>query len=444
MKYSDLLRNEKVKQAQFKILVNLPFWIAAGIAALVAVGYNVLFKFAEDFAFSLINSGFIYISAPIGILLSFLIGHFIAESALGSGIPQVMASIEISDNSKQPFLLKQLLSFRMLVVKIIGSSIAIAGGAVAGREGPTLQISAALFFQIYRFWPRFLPRPNLLSMILAGGAAGLAAAFNTPLGGVVFAIEELAKTKLSEVRTAVFQAVIIAGIMAQLFLGNYLYLGNRSFNNIPLSAVYETIAISLIVGVVASFFAESLYRAGKLRAGLNFSKKLLMTLACGLLVSLVIYLSNGLSVGSGKEVILHLLENPTQSSDSTFPIARILGLFFTYIGGVIGGIFAPSLSAGASLGHYLSTLLAFENTRLLILVGMVAFLTGVTRSPFTSFVLVLEMSSSNEVILYLMLSATISNLAAKTLFAKGFYEQVTEDILKQHNYTRVEKAAGSS
>ncbi|KYG67884.1 hypothetical protein AZI87_01000 [Bdellovibrio bacteriovorus] len=437
MRPSDILHHEHVKKAQSKIFFNLPFWVAAGIAAVISVLYNMLFKICEEWALHNSHSPILLITAPLAILVSFLIGHFISKEALGSGIPQVLAAAEMAP-SNHPFLQK-LLSIRMLFAKIIGSSLCVLGGGVTGREGPTLQVSAAVFYQLSKLWPQRFPKPQLPSMILAGGAAGLASAFNTPLGGIVFAIEEMSKTHVSVIRTAVFQAVIIAGILAQLFLGNYLYLGDARFQTYTWHALYQTVAIAGIIGVAGSFFAESLFRVTSWRNKKSFWIKVLLTLIFGVLLSLTIYLCGPSTVGAGKTVMVSLLEHPTAPSDISVPAGRIFGNFFTYIGGVIGGVFAPALASGATLGQFLAQSFGFEYVKLMIMVGMVAFLTGITRTPFTSFVLVLEMSDSHEIILYLMLSSIVANVTARLVNSKSFYEQVAHGILQQNAPELLEK-----
>lgn len=422
-----ILQSEHLKSAHDKFLLNLPFWISAGLTALVAVCYTQVFKICEDFARSLADTSWIYLTAPLGMLLSFLIGYFFSQEAIGSGIPQVIAAVELSATHNA--FLKKLLSVRMIFVKVIGSCLCVLGGGVSGREGPTLHISTALFYQISRLWPKKLPQPPLPSMMLAGGAAGLASAFNTPLGGVVFAIEELSKTHISHIRTTVFQAVIIAGFMAQIILGNYLYLGDSKFGSLPYKVLYQTVLIAGLVGITSGLFAESLYRISRWRAHKSFTFKVVMTLFCGGLLSLTIYVCGPQTLGAGKHVMVELLENPTLQASPYLFLGRIFGNFFTYIGGVIGGVFAPALASGATLGQLLSQLFGFPNVKLMAMVGMVAFLTGITRTPFTSSILVLEMSDSHEIILYLMLSALVANFTARLFAPQGFYEQAAEGII---------------
>lgn len=426
-----ILQDPRLLSAREKILLNLPFWLAAGMAAVVSVFYNKLFKLCEDWALAHASSPIILWTAPLAVLSSFLIGYFLSKESIGSGIPQVIATVEASSASHtQEGLLKRFLSIPMILAKITGSCLCVLGGGVTGREGPTLQVSAGIFYQFSRFWPKRFSKPQLQAMILAGGAAGLASAFNTPLGGVVFAIEELSKSHISAVRTAVFQSVIIAGILAQLFLGNYLYLGDTKFGSFPVEVLLQTILIAGIVGIVGAGFAEALYRVTKWRGKKSFAFKITMTVICGLLLSLTIWALGPATVGAGKGFMSNLLQNPEAASSPLIPLARILGNFFTYIGGVIGGVFAPALASGAALGQFLAQIMGFASVKLMILVGMVAFLTGITRTPFTSFILVLEMSNSHDVILYLMLASVIANVCSRIVSTQGFYEQAAHDIIE--------------
>lgn len=145
-------------------------------------------------------------------------------------------------------------------------------------------------------------------------------------------------------------------------------------------------------------------------------------------------------MGSGRSVIIEILTNPQNIDAPTTAFARIFGNFFTYNAGVIGGVFAPALASGAALGQFLGTLSGTESLQIFALVGMVAFLTGVTRSPFTSSVLVLELSDSHEVILYLMLSSLVANLAAKLVSRKSFYEKAAEKITHPGGHSEAKPA----
>lgn len=417
---------QQIRTLHKKILHQLPYWIAACLTALIAVAYAKIFALCEEWALSREANVTLWL-APLGILISFLVGYFVCKEATGSGIPQILAAAEISD--EQSLIVKKLLSLRMIITKVIGSCFCVLGGGSTGREGPTLQISAAVFYQLNRFWPKKLSTPSQSLMIISGGAAGLAAAFNTPLGGVVFAIEEIAKTHISFIRTSVFQAVIISGIISQAVMGNYLYIGKSSFDTSTVGLILYTVLFSVVIGIIGALFAESLYRIGRWRKRTTFSKQLILTLVSLMAFSGIFYFCGSSTLGAGKVVMQNILKgdiNPDLSVQMW--IGRLFGNFFTYIAGVVGGIFAPSLASGATLAYWLTNLLHTGSMHVLVLVGMVAFLTGVTRTPFTSFILVFEMTSSHEIILYLMLAGFVASLAARIVNQMSFYEQVAHDI----------------
>src|SRR5690606_6736573 len=118
--------------------------------------------------------------------------------------------------------------------------------------GPTIQIAGSVFRKVYEYLPAWWPRISKKNMILTGAAAGLSAAFNTPLGGIVFAVEELAKIHINYFKTALFTAIIIAGLTAQTLAGSYLYLGYPKTQGVDLSVMIPIIFVAGISGILAS------------------------------------------------------------------------------------------------------------------------------------------------------------------------------------------------
>jgi H+/Cl- antiporter ClcA len=220
----DRIRNERLKQS---LLQALPFWIASLITGLVAVLYARLFAFAEKGTAWLVHGHavWLFLVTPLCFIAAWWLVQRFAPYSRGSGIPQVMASIELA-TPKYNEKVNKLLSLRILVVKIASSLIMVLGGGIIGREGPTIQIAGSIFRKINQWLPSWWPRISKRNMIMTGAAAGLAAAFNTPLGGIVFAVEELTKTHISYFKTALFTAVIIAGLTAR-----YRVRGRRADQN---------------------------------------------------------------------------------------------------------------------------------------------------------------------------------------------------------------------
>jgi len=408
----------------------LPYWIAAALTALVSVVYAWAFRWAEGVStiWHIAHPSLAFVIVPVTMIGSMCLAKYLAPGASGSGIPQLMAADELT--GRNPEWVEKLLSLRIVVVKFIGSCLSVAGGGIIGREGPMLQISASLFRFVQQHWPERERRPSLQSMILAGGAAGLAAAFNTPLGGVIFAVEELAKIHVSQIRTNVFHAVIIAGLLAQAFLGNYLYFGKIEVAVPNVTELVPLILAAAAIGAIGAVSGAGLVYMADWRAKMKTWQQLLMTALLGLAVASMIYFLGDSAMGSGRHVIVDLVDKSTEPS-VFLAVARVLGNFMTYAGGVIGGVFAPSLASGAAIGAWLATLFDFANPHLWIVMGMAAFLTGVTRTPFTSLILVLEMTDTHGVILQLMIAAIVAQSAAKMIDPISFYEHMSERFL--HN-----------
>jgi H+/Cl- antiporter ClcA len=428
----DLIHNERVKR---NILNALPFWVAALIAGAVAVLYAQMFSWAEKathFIYEQASWSFFIIS-PICFALAWWLVVKYAPFARGSGIPQVSAAIELS-SPKHHIKIKPLLSLRIIFIKISSSLIMVFGGAAIGREGPTIQISAAIFKKINDYLPAWYPKISKQNMIVTGAAAGLAAAFNTPLGGIVFAIEELTKTHFSFFKSALLTGVIIAGLTALNFLGPYLYLGYPTLNNISKLVIFPILLLAIITGLAGSATGKAILALFKKKSLLkkNYQKGLYAA-ACGLLIAALAYWIDSKTFGSGKEIMTDTLFTANKTVEWYVPILRVLGSIVSFSVGAAGGIFAPSLSAGASIGSIFSSLfdLTGSETNLIILCGMTGFLTSITRSPFTSSILVLEMTNSHNVIFYIMLSGLLSNLIANMVSRVSFYDHLKEQYIHE-------------
>lgn len=417
-----------------RLVETLPYWIAAALVALVSALYMKMFSFAEEWSLEHVTSYWIFILPTVGIVGSMTMAYFFSKESLGTGIPQVIAATELAPTKNS--YLDKLLGLPVLIVKPIASTFCILFGGVTGREGPTLHISGSVFYLVTKYWPKKLAQPSLSSMVVAGGAAGLAAAFNTPLGGIAFAIEELSKAHLSQMRTTIFQAVIISGILSQILLGNYLYFGSIPTNVESSSALWQTVFLAVIIGAAAGLFSRTILAITKWNGNKKYIHRLGFAILCGILLSGVIYICGPNTLGAGKSVIVQIVNGEIAPS-FTLVIGRIFGNIFTFCGGVVGGVFAPSLASGAALAQWLTDSFSFTSPHLMIMVGMTAFLTGVTRAPLTSFILVMEMSNSHDSIMYLILSSLVANSVSKLILQTSFYEQIA------HVYVEKAKVAAS-
>lgn len=428
----DRFANKKLKHG---ILTAVPFWSGSFIVGVVAVIYAWLFHHAELLMFAMIgyNKWLLFLILPIGFILSWWIVKKFSPYASGSGIPQVMASIELAAPETEKKI-SQLLGLRTILVKVVSSLVLVLGGGAVGREGPTIQISGSVFQVINRLIPKWWPKVSHKNMILTGAAAGLSAAFNTPLGGIVFAVEELTKIHFSYFKTALFTAIIIAGLTAQQLAGSYLYLGYPQVAELR----FREFSVMLIVAAVAGFSAAVMSKV--MQALLRFKRSLkrnkdhiLFLLATSLFIASFAYFLSETILSSGKDLMEHYLFTTDKHAAGIVPFSRILGNTLSFGTGGAGGIFAPALSSGAAIGSAISGWFQFAapHTNVMILVGMVGFLTGVTRSPFTSAIIVLEMTDRHSIILQLMTAALVAYVFARIVSAKSLYEILKINYLRE-------------
>jgi H+/Cl- antiporter ClcA len=333
---------------------------------------------------------------------------------------------------EQPGPLERLLSGRVLGIKILSSSLMALGGAVVGREGPSIQISASVFYFIKKQWTKLGNKLVLKNMLIAGGASGLAAAFNTPLGGIIYAVEELAKEHVSNFRIGLLEAVITAGLVAQLLNGPYLFLGFPVIPEIQRKSLLAVLLIAIVCGLVGALFGKILFWGLQWRLRLSLKQSFFFVIGLSLVFSLIVYIVGPLATGSGKNLITGILFN-NQESSALYAAARILGSLLSSLAGAAGGIFAPALASGAATGEWLASILAPNMQNLGPICGMVAFLTGVTRTPVTAFVLILEMTDRHSAIFPMMLAALVAHIFARAVDPKSFYENMSEHLVQQES-----------
>ncbi|OCA80082.1 chloride channel protein [Chryseobacterium contaminans] len=432
----DNIRNEQLKH---NLLQAIPFWIGSVITGFFAVLYAQLFAWGENlmnFIFDW-HAWMIFIIAPIGFVLSWWLVKEFAPNAKGSGIPQVMAAVELA-NPKEHKKIRSLLSLKIIIFKIISSVVLVIGGGAVGREGPTIQIAGSVFRKVNEYLPDWWPKISKKNMIMTGAAAGLAAAFNTPLGGIVFAVEELSKTHINYFKTALFTAVIIAGLTAQTLAGSYLYLGYPKTNDVSLMVMFPIMLVAATAGIMASQLSVIMLKINgwKKKALKTDRANIVFLIVCALIIASIAYFINREILGSGKEIMERVLFTKDKHEDWYVPILRMLGPALSFTSGGAGGIFAPALTAGASIGSVISGVIHLtpNETNVVVLGGMVAFLTGITRAPFTSAIIVLEMTDRHSLIFHLMLAGMVSSIASILVSRHSLY-----DVLKVNFLTELRK-----
>jgi H+/Cl- antiporter ClcA len=404
---------------------NAGLWTSAFVAAAVSVAYTKLFRIAESGYHALLEvspyAGFAL--TPLLFLGAWWSVRRYAPEASGSGIPQIMAANEVDYTGENRHAVDRLLSLRTAAIKIASSLLCVLGGGAIGREGPTLQISTSVFHFFGKQVRKFTTHTAEHVWVVAGAAGGLASAFNTPLGGIVYAIEELGLVHFHKIRTALISGVIVSGLVAQWLLGSYLYLGFPSLTVVGFSILPVALLNGGLSGLLGAAFGRMLlYFLNRRLSIVNTKRLAFITVGCGLLVAGLCFYDRRAS-GAGLEVITGLLFQGEQSS-FVLVCLRTLSTLASYLSGAAGGIFSPSLAIGATFGSYLSQFVGTEHTNLMVLLGMIGFLTGVTRTPFTSFILVLEMTDRHSAIFPMMLAALAALWTSHLVDPHSFYEHV--------------------
>lgn len=419
-------------------LRRLVFWIGALLVAVVAIGFASAADAAGHLFLTIVTPRpwIVFILAPAGLAVSVLLTRTLFPGAQGSGIPQVIAALHMTD----PRMIDRILSLRIAVGKIILTLLGLASGAAIGREGPTVQVSAAIMHALGQRLR--LPRLELQrALVLAGGAAGISAAFNTPLAGVVFAIEELSHS--FEVRTSgtVFTAVIIGGATTMALAGNYTYFGHTSAE-LPLNPGWMAVVLASVVGgLMGGVFSRLLVRAADGlpgRAGQFVMRQPIAFAAlCGLALAAIGTLGGGTTYGTGYAQARSVVEGGA-AMPVAFPILKLAATAVSYISGIPGGIFAPSLSIGAGIGSWVSYLLPSAPSGAVVLLGMAAYFSGVVQAPITATVIVMEMTDDQRVTVPLMATALLSFAISRLICRRPLYGALARRFLQAQHHVEAQ------
>ncbi|WP_338465905.1 chloride channel protein [Novosphingobium sp. ZN18A2] len=346
----------------------------------------------------------------------------VAPAARGSGIPQVIAASRDPDG----LLSRGLLGMKTALFKLVVTLGAILGGASVGREGPTVQLGAAIMVGCHRLFGARLTS----GVLIAGGAAGVAAAFNTPIAGIAFAIEELASAYEQRVAVLVMGAVMISGLTSQGLAGNYLYFGTLS-DPLPVgSALIIAPIAGLAGGALGGLFSRFLLlitrRRREAKSGV-FARPLVVALICGVAVGVLGVVTSGATWGTGYAPAKALLEG--QDGSVWLGPAKFVTTLATSASGLPGGIFAPSLAVGAGFGKLLAMVFPSESTGAIVLLGMAGYFTGVVRAPLTGVIILSETTGSSGSILPLVLTALIADWSGAQVCKPRLYHALSRDFL---------------
>jgi H+/Cl- antiporter ClcA len=356
---------------------------------------------------------FILVITPAAFALLVHMTVRFAPEARGSGIPQVIAAAPLQQPELSP-----LLSVKTAAAKLVLTLCGLLVGASSGREGPTVQISATVMVAAHRLFRV----PLSAAVVIAGGAAGVSAAFNTPLAGITFALEELAAAYEQRLAVLAMAAVVIAGLVSLALSGDYVYFGSLH-DSLSLTGGLIMVPIVAVIGGASGALFSRLVLLFSRGTGLVFAtlkrRPLVFAAGCGLVVAIVGISSGGASWGTGYGPAKALIEGAAEPG--WFAPAKFLATLATAISGIPGGIFAPSLSVGAGLGGLLSSLFAGTPPSVVALIAMTAYFVGVVRAPLTSVIIIMEMTDSRSMLLALLATAIMAEGVASVICPERLY-----------------------
>jgi H+/Cl- antiporter ClcA len=421
-------------------LRRLVFWIGALLVAVVAIGFASAADAAGQVFLHIMQPRpwIVFILAPAGLAVSVLLTRKVFPGAQGSGIPQVIAALHMTD----PAMMDRVLSIRIAVGKVLLTLLGLVCGASIGREGPTVQVAATI---MHAFGQRLrLPRLQLQrALVLAGGAAGVSAAFNTPLAGVVFAIEELSHSFEARTSGTVFTAVVIGGAATAALAGNYTYFGHTSVE-LPIGPGWIAVALcSVLGGALGGLFSRLLVAAAagvRGRAGVFVMRQpVLFAALCGLALAILGTASGGTTYGTGYAQARSVVEGAS-SLPIAFPLLKLAATVVSYVSGIPGGIFAPSLAIGAGIGSWVSYVLPSAPTGAVVLLGMAAYFSGVVQAPITATVIVMEMTDNQRVTVPLMATAFLAFAISRLICRRPLYGALARRFLHAQHHAAPEEA----
>jgi len=417
------------------VIVGMIAGIGAVIFRYLIKGINTMFLFSTDpYTFTESNLGYFVILAPMigGLIVGILVYKF-AQEVKGHGVPEVMGAMLTNEGKIRP---------RVGIVKILASSITIGSGGSAGREGPIVQIGATGGSALGQALD--LSANDTRALLACGAGAGIAATFNAPLGGIIFAIEII----LLEFRTRSFIPLVISAvtgtIISHAVLGAEIAFPVKNLYTLtdPLLEMPLYVILGIIAGFTAMLFIAVLYKFEDAFDRFkipNYVKPMLGGLILGIIGLICFeYLGHYYVFGVGYGYMMHVLDPSDLGALGTvgaglllllvgLALLKIFATSLTLGSGGSGGVFAPSLFIGAAVGGAFGVAvnIAFPSIHTpysaYALVGMAAVFAGASRAALTSIVILFEMTSNYEIILPLMFACVVSDAVTKILSKETIY-----------------------
>jgi len=422
-KTNQLVNRAKLTEHTFMIIVAIIIGILAGFAA---IGIRALIEGISALSFSgagnqlenIISTSWywiIIIPALGGLIVGPLI-YFFAPEAKGHGVPEVMQAILLRGGTIRP---------RVAIVKALASAITIGTGGSVGREGPIIQIGSSLGSTVGQFFK--MPTSRLKTLVGCGAAAGIAAAFNAPIAGALFAVEII----LMDFAVAQFSPIVISSVMATVvshsFEGKFAAFTVPTYQYVSPYEIGFYFVLGAVSGIVSYLFVKVLYYSEEYFDEKFKFPEYFKPVIGGLAIGLIALIFPQV-MGVGYDSINAALHgNMIWYVALGLVFVKIIATSVTLGSGGSGGIFAPSLFMGAMLGAFFGYFvnLYFPDITAgpgaYALVAMGGLVAGTTRAPVTAIIIVFELTNDYDIILPLMVTVVISTILSSKLSRESIY-----------------------
>jgi len=395
------------------------------LGGFAAIGFRLLIEAVQEILYGS-SSDLLAVAAAIpwywrilipaigGLVVGPLI-FFFAREAKGHGVPEVMEAVAMRSG---------LIRKRLVIIKSFASAISIGSGGSVGREGPIVQIGSAIgstFGQALK-----VSGNRMRNLVGCGAAAGIAATFNAPIAGGIFALEVI----LGEFEVGTFGPIVLSSVTAtvisRVFLGNYPAFDVPKYDLVSTWEIPAYLIMGILAGLVALLFTKTLYKTEDLWDELKLPEYLKPVLGGFVIGTLGLLFPQILGVGY-ESITLALLGQMGWLLLLVLVFVKIAATSLTIGSGGSGGVFAPSLFIGAMMGgiyghivhHLFPSVTATSGSY--SLVGMGAIVAGTTHAPITSILILFEMTDNYRIILPLMMTCIISTLTVRQIQEESIY-----------------------
>ncbi|NOZ08198.1 MAG: H(+)/Cl(-) exchange transporter ClcA [FCB group bacterium] len=413
-------------------------FVVGGIAGLVGSVFRLTISAIDTFRERLFSdpgkAGFIgwvypFLFGVIGIGVALILVRKFAPETSGSGVQEIEGALDE---------IRPLRWQRVIPVKFVASLFSLGSGFLLGREGPTIQLGANIGKMIKDIFRH--PDHKTNTLVSAGAAAGLASAFNAPLAGVIFVIEEMhghfRYTFISV--AAIMVASGTADFVVRLLVGADPVIKMVVFPSPALSGIWLFIVLGFLFSFVGYLFNKLLIVSLNLFSNFSRTVMVLCVVGAGLVIAAVGILNSNM-IGGGYSTIRMVLDHAhTLQFLIILFTGRMLLTIFSYSTGLPGGIFAPLLALGVVFGMLFGSFLQPFFPELILhpgvfaVAGMAGIFASTVRAPLTGLVLAVEMTSNFELILPLIITAVTAALITAQIGNQPIYTTLLERLKSEH------------